>query len=465
MDGSSSPRFSSTYAWYVVVLLTLTQIVSYMDRFLPSLLIEPIKHDLHLDDFQIGLLLGPAFVLFYVMLGIPIGWLADRISRRAILAVGVTVWCIMTAAGSAAQSFLALFSARLGVGIGEATVAPSSISLISDYFSRDRRARAISLFMTGTFLGAGSSFLFFGPLVHRIQALPPTIVPWLGEFQSWRLCFLLVGLPGLLLTGLLLTVREPARTDIIPTDDTGRAIDPTIRDAILFIARRWRAFGTLFVASACNLTMGALAFWNVALFKRTWDWNVAQVGVAVGTILFTAGPIGTLLGVWLTNRATAAGRRDATMRALVIGLLIGIPAYSAFPLMPSPAIAIAGLFIAHIGQAMSTAAGPATLTMLAPGRIRAQATAVYYVVISIASQLLGPPLVGSIADAFGDPHALRYAISIEALAVGIPSILLIMIGFPHYRRAVIAMDEALASEPPEPVLRRAEPAAVLPRHA
>ncbi|HMK86533.1 MAG TPA: MFS transporter, partial [Steroidobacteraceae bacterium] len=317
---------SPTYAWYVAALLTLTQIVSYLDRFLPSLLVQPIKHALAVSDFQIGLLLGPAFVIFYVTLGVPLGWLADRVSRRAILAVGIAIWCTMTAAGAVARSFAPLLLTRLGVGFGEATVAPASVSLISDYFPRERRARAISLFMSGAFLGAGTTFLFFGPFVHHIQSLPSSSLPFLGPLEPWRMCFVLVGLPGLALALLMLTVREPQRLE--RTETMAGREGATFRGALSFIGCRWRAFGTLFVASACNVTMGALAFWNVALFKRTWNWDVAQVGVAVGLVLFTAGPAGTLLGVFLTNRDLAVGRRDATLRALFLGLVIGVPAYT-----------------------------------------------------------------------------------------------------------------------------------------
>lgn len=435
---------SVRYAWYVAGLLTLAQIVSYLDRFLPSLLVQPIKNDLHLDDFRIGLLLGPAFVFLYAVLAIPLGWLADRTNRKAILAVGIAVWCAMTAAGAVVRSFVPFFMTRLGVGVGEAAVAPASISLIGDYFTRARQPRAVSLFMSGTFLGAGFSFLFFGPLVHYIESLRPISLPLFGQLASWRLCFLLVGAPGLLLSLLMLTVREPARQDRVsvatPGSPAGDGAGSSLRDAAGYILGRWRAFGTLFVASSCNVMMGALGLWNVSLFKRTWNWNVAEVGVAIGVIFFTAGPLGTLLGVLLTNRDLGAGRRDATLRALFVGLVIGVPAYVVFPLMSSVTVALVVLFVAQVGQAMATAAGPATLVMLAPGQIRAQATAIYYLVISLTAQLIGPPLVGFIADLLGNADALRYAVAIEAALLGIPSILLTWRGFSAYRRSVAELD-------------------------
>ena len=123
MTGGTIEARSVRYGWYVAGLLTLAQVISYLDRFLPSLLVQPIKHDLGLNDFQIGLLLGPAFTLFYIILGIPVGWLADRVSRRALLAVGIAIWCTMTAAAAGARGFVSLLVTRLGVGVGEATVA------------------------------------------------------------------------------------------------------------------------------------------------------------------------------------------------------------------------------------------------------------------------------------------------------------------------------------------------------
>ena len=434
---------SVRYAWYVAGLLTLVQIVSYLDRFLPSLLVPPIKHDLGINDFQIGLLLGPAFIFFYITLGIPLGWLADRVNRRWLLSAGVAVWCSLTAAGALAGSFVPLFMTRLGVGIGEAAVAPASISLISDYFPRDRRSAAISLFMAGAFLGAGIAFLFFGPLVHAIEGLPPITLPLFGPLRSWRLCFLIIGAPGILLTLLLLTIAEPRRADRVALTEGGTLGATGFAAGLTYIGRRWRAFGTLFLASACNLTMGALALWNVALFERTWGWNVAQVGFAVGLILLTAGPIGTVAGAYLTNRDLRAGRCDGTLRALFLGLLIGVPAYTVFPLMPSASLGLVALFVALIGQSISTCAGPATLVTLAPGQIRAQATAVYYLVISVIAQLIGPPLVGLIADELGGPKSLRYAISIVAAAVGVPSIWLVALGFGAYRRQVTQLDQEI----------------------
>ncbi|HKZ73510.1 MAG TPA: MFS transporter [Steroidobacteraceae bacterium] len=428
------------YAWYVVLLLTGAQVVSYIDRFLPSLLVQSIKSDLALTDFQIGLLLGPAFGFFYVFVGVPIGWLADRFSRRAILATGISVWCAMTAAGAFVRNFVPLFGLRLGVGLGEATVAPVSVSLISDYFPRTRRARALSIFMAGTFIGAGSAFLFGGPLVQWIAALPPFDLGT-GPMRPWQMAFLFVGVPGFALAALMFTIREPVRQDQVVrglrADAAGHA---SLTAAFAFIGERWRAFGALFVGSASVVTLGSLTFWNVALFERTWDWEVREVGIATGLLFFTGGPIGTYLGIRLTNRWIGQARPDATLRALWCGLLLAVPGFALFPVMPSAELAIATLFFGFTGQAMAAAAGPASLTLIAPGQTKSQSMAIYYLFSGIFGQLLGTPPVGLMTDLFGDPAMLRYAMTIEAVAVGTVALVLVAAGMGSYRRAATELE-------------------------
>lgn len=448
-SNASDPRHAETratrYAWYVVVLLLLTQIVSYIDRFLPSLLLQWIKTDLQLTDFQVGLIMGPAFGLFYVFVGVPIGWLADRYSRRKILALGISIWCAMTAAAAFAKSFLPLFAARMGVGLGEASVAPCAISLISDYFPRARRARAISVFMAGTFIGGGTAYLFGGPLVQYIGTLPPMHIPGFGELAAWQMSFLYIGVPGFVLAALMFTIREPQRQDQVlrglGTSDQGRA---SLSDAFRFIRQRWRAFGALFIGSAAVVTMGSLTFWNIALFGRTWGWEIREIGITTGALFFIGGPLGTLFGIWLTNRWIAAGRKDATLRALWCGIAIAVPGFALYPVMPTPELAVFMQLFAFTGQAMAAAAGPATLTLIAPGQIKSQATAIYYLFIGVFGQLIGPPPVGLMTDLFGDPGMLRYAMTIEASVAGITALILVALGMRHYRRCVDEVESLMA---------------------
>ena len=386
----------------------------------------------------------------------PIGWLADRYSRRALLATGITIWCSMTAAAGFARSYIPLLITRFGVGLGEATVAPCSVSLISDYFDRDRRPPAISLFMAGTFLGAGCAFLLGGPVVHWISGLTPWVIPGFGEMRFWQMAFLIVGLPGFALAGLMFTIREPRRTEQVKrelqADDTGHA---STRATLVYMRKRWRAFGTLFVGSATVVTMGSLVFWNVALFDRTWGWEVREVGIATGVLFLTGGAIGTLMGVRLSNKWIAEGRRDATMRALWIGLLLAVPGFALYPVMPSAPLAIGSLLIAFIGQACAAAAGPVSLTYIAPGQVRSQAIAIYYLIIGVFGQLIGPPPVGLMTDLFGDPGKLRYAMTIEAAVVGTTGIVLVWLGMNRYRSAAEELVELMDVHGTAPVPTRA----------
>jgi MFS family permease len=442
------PTLAPRYAWYVVSLLTLTQVVSYVDRFLPGLLVSSIKSDLRLSDFQLGLLMGPAFGLFYVFVGLPLGWAADRYSRRRLLSAGIAIWCAMTAAAGFAHSFLPLFCARLGVGLGEAVVAPCAVSLISDYFVREQRTQAISVFMAGTFLGAGCAFLFGGPMVHWIAQLPPVVLAVLGEMRPWQMAFLFIGAPGFLLAAIMLTIREPVRQDQVrrelDADASGRA---SLTAALGYIHRRWRAFGTLFLGSAAVVTMGSLALWNVALFSRNWGWDVREVGIATGLLFLTGGPVGTLLGIRMTRRSLAAGHPDATLRTLRLGLLIAVPGFALYPVMPTAQLAVLALLFAFTGQAIAAAAGPAALTSIAPGQIKAQAVALYYLVVGLFGQLLGPPPVGLLTDLFGDPGKLRYAMTIEAAVVGSTALALVALGMRHYRSAAVELEELIGSGP------------------
>ena len=291
--------------------------------------------------------------------------------------------------------------------------------------------------MAGSFMGASAAFLLGGPLVRWMEGAPPIV----AGMKAWQTTFLLVGLPGFALALLMLTFSEPARTELT------RTATASITAAVRFIIGRWKAFGTLFVGSACVVTLGSLSLWNVSLFQRTWGWHAGQVGISTGLMFITAGPIGTIVGLWLTERWRAVGKKDTTIRTLFTGLAIGAPGFVLFPLAPTAGLALCGMFLGFTGQAMATAAGPVSLSYLAPGQIRAQATAIYYLVISLAGQMLGPPPVGWMVDRFGDPGALRYAVSIEAAAVSIPALILLWLGFGAFRRGV----EQLEAESAEPI--------------
>ncbi len=433
---------SIAYQWYVVGLLLLVFILSYFDRYILTLIIEPIKQSLHLSDFQVGLLLGPAFSLFNVLMGIPLGWYADRASRKWILIAGIVFWCAMTTASGFATSFAVLLLLRLGLGLGEAVVSPCSVSMISDYFDRPRRGRAISVYMAGPYLGAGLAFLVGGNLVGWLTTMGHKHFLGLGEFEMWQMAFFLVGIPGFVFAGLMLTVREPAHSERI--SDTGQ---PRI-NAFRYILARWRGFGALFIGATCNFAMSTLTFWNVPLFQRVWGWDIATIGTVTGLFYFTAGPIGTAIAVWMT-RHFLKRHADAAMRVLLLGLVIGVPMSALYPVMPTAQLAVAAMFVAFVGKSIATAGGPSALSLVTPGDIRSQSVAIFNTVITLVGPLLGPPIIGWATDYSGDPKSIGMVLSIFVVCVGIPSILFVILGLKHYRRALVELEATL--DVPDPL--------------
>ncbi|MDE2466514.1 MAG: MFS transporter [Alphaproteobacteria bacterium] len=430
---------SLAYRWYVVSLLLAVYILAYFDRFILSLVIDPIKHAMGLSDFEIGLLLGPAFSLFNMVVVIPLGWQADRSSRKWLMVLAVLCWCTMTSGVAFIASFLPLLFLRLGLGLGEAIALPCSVSIISDYFHRAHRARPISVYMAGTYLGAGLAFLIGGNLVGWLEKLGPFHILGLGPFQPWQGAFLLVGLPGFVFVALMLTIREPVRTETLHVTAKG----VPLKTSLDYIRRNWKAFGVLIIGASCNIALSIMVLWNVPLFQRSWHWSVAEVGTLTGIYFLTAGPLGTFLAVWLSRKLSSRTIQDGAARVLILGVLISIPAYAAYPIAPTGEISAAIMFVAIIGTTLATAGGPSAIALITPGEMRSQVFALYTAVVTLLGPLFAPPLIGWLVDLSGSPNALGVVLSGFAVAAGLPSLFFMLRWFKDYQRSSTTM-EALA---------------------
>src|SRR5271154_1457585 len=239
-NGDSSPYPSSFSAWYSVAVLMLMYIFSFIDRTTISLLVEPMKRDLHISDTQIGMLQGLAFALLYPFLGLPIARLSDRHSRRAIIAGGVFVWSIMATLCGLARSAVQLFMARVGVGVGEAALSPAAYSIITDSFPRSKLGGAFGVYNIGIPIGAGTALLLGGIVVGAVShAGANYTLPLFGPVHAWQIVFIVTGAPGVVLPLLLLTFREPARRGLLRTKSAGdsRAASskPPLRDVLNYI--------------------------------------------------------------------------------------------------------------------------------------------------------------------------------------------------------------------------------------
>jgi MFS family permease len=208
MDDRSVPGRTPPYSWYVVGVLTLANVSANVDQQILGALVGPIKRDFGISDVQISYLTGLAFAVFYSVMGLPIARLADRSNRRNIMTAGVTLWSLFTALCATATTYGRLFVMRIGVGVGEAALLPPSVSMIADYVPRERLGRAMSIYSLGVFLGSGIGYFLAGWIVTLVSVQGDWIVPVIGVIRPWQSVFLAVGLPGLLVAALLLTVRE-----------------------------------------------------------------------------------------------------------------------------------------------------------------------------------------------------------------------------------------------------------------
>ncbi|MFL2770202.1 MAG: spinster family MFS transporter [Rhodospirillaceae bacterium] len=423
------------YAWYVVVLLFGTYTLSYIDRYILSLLIEPVKATLQLTDFQIGVLLGPAFVLFFVVMGLPFGWLADRKNRRVIITFAIIFWSILTAACGLARTFVTLLIARIGVGVGEAGLSPSSLSLICDYFPKETRPRALAFWITGNTVGAGLTYILGGQLVEIVRDMPPIILPVFGELLGWQTAFLAVGIPGILVAAIFyLTVREPPRQERLKTV-SGADAAPTVGEALQYVKKRWQSYGAIYLGAIGISGLGSASMWSPALFERTWGWGLGQSGLAMGVALVTAGLLGANFGGWLAAWLVRRGIHHGAYITMFVGCAIAFPFFALFPLMPTPELGVVMLFIMYLGMSMNAGTIPSAIVAISPSELRGQATALLWLFTNLLGAMFGPPMVGLITDLFGDPSALKYGIALTAVFYGIIMNVAMFWGYKHFRQS------------------------------
>ena len=309
LNNSYPPRL---YAWLVVLILLLANICSFVDRMILTLLVEPIKADLSLSDTQIGLLHGFAFAAFYALMGLPIGRLADRVHRRNVIVIGITLWSFMTAFCGLARNFLTLFLARMGTGVGEATFNPCAFPLLADYFPKSTRSKAMSLVAIGPYFGGGLSFVLGGLVLAWVTEMGMISMPYIGEIKPWQMTFFIVGAPGILIGLLvLLVVREPRRHEKIAGDAQGEATLEW-KDTFRFVYRNINVYALITAGAAFNILVAyAVNGWTPTLFIRVYEWEAARIGTIFGLIYMIFGSCGTFIGGVIGDMLYRKGHFDA----------------------------------------------------------------------------------------------------------------------------------------------------------
>jgi MFS family permease len=399
---------SLRYAWYVVIVLTLCNTLSFVDRQILGLLVTPIKKDLGLSDTSIGLLQGLAFGIFYTLLGIPMGRFVDRGNRRNLVAAGIFCWTLMTAACAASRGFWTLFLARMGVGVGEATLSPSAFSIISDYFPRERLGTALSVFSMGIFFGAGLALIIGGLVI--------------GAVGSWRLTFFIVGLPGLLAGFLLFTIKEPLRKDLL----SGRSSHLTLREVIDQVRVRWQSIaGICFALAFQAMSNYALQSWLPTYFVRVHGWQAKQAGLTLGIISLVGGLLGAYSGGVLCDRWQREHKADAPLRVGILATACAGVSFSLALLTPVLDVQVVLLIPAYFFLAMPIGSSYASLQLILPNQVRGQIGALQLFTLNLIGLILGPLLPGFFSDyVFGDPLKIGLSIVLTVSLASFVSALL-----------------------------------------
>jgi len=409
-----------------------------IDQQILSLLIRPLERDFHITDTQFGYLTGVAFALFFTVLGLPIARLADRTSRRNVMVGGATLWSVFTALCAAAKNYWQLFVLRMGVGVGEATLTAPAASLLADYFPRERFAGAMSVLSAGIFIGSGAGYAIGGYIVGATANAGTRDVPILGTIHAWQLVFLAVGLPGLLVALLLLTVREPPRLRT-PQEPSG-----SFSALMAHVSKHRRTFFTQGVGFAMSSSVNfSLVVWIPAVFLRRFNWNEAQAGRLQGLLTIFIGPIGVLIGGWIANRLTQAGKTDAPLRVGMIGAAGMLVAATAFPLAPTATAAGWWLAVVNVFAAMPWGAAGASAAEIVPRHLRTQGVAFYVLLVALIARSLGPSSVGWLNDyVFHDPLAVGRSLAIVNVAGMTSAIVLFAAGLGAFRRTLAELDAA-----------------------
>ncbi|MDG2243245.1 MAG: MFS transporter [Rhodospirillaceae bacterium] len=446
--GKNAPYPKPTVAWTMVALLTLAYILSFVDRFILSLLVEPIKADLKLTDTQIGLLLGPAFALFYATMGLPFGWLADKKRRTWIVGFGIALWSAATALSGVAKNFLHMFIARMSVGVGEATLSPCAMSMIADSFPKEQRGKPIAVYSMAMSLGAATASFIGATVLTWAKSGAEVSLPLLGIVAPWQFAFIVVGLPGLALSALFFFKREPVRRQVITGvgDKTG-----SFGEMLRYVGRRWTSYLSFMTIFSLMTIIAYSHGWNPAMFSRTWGWSAEQYAITNAIILITVAPLTINISGWLSDKMSSKGKADTPLLIAMLGVFFLIPTGVAIPLMPSGEFAFVMIALNTVGLAMISAVGVTALLNIVPSTMRGQVVALYYMCMSIAGLMLGPTSVGLLSDYVFGAEGLRYAVSLPALIFGVPVVLLMPTTLRLYRRELAAFDAAeLAAEGAQP---------------
>lgn len=433
------------YAWYVVVLMMFFYVLSFMDRQIIAVLLDPIKQDLALTDVQISLIGGVSFGLFYSVVGVFIGRLADSMNRPVLIAAGVFIWSLTTALCGLASKFWHLLFLRMGVGLGEAALLPSTLSLLKDYFPPHRLATPTSVFLFGAPIGIGLSFAAGGMFYTIAQDITAADgwndVFFIGGSAAWKLVLMFLGVVGMIMTIALASVREPrtanagARTPGAERNlKTAEAAEMPV--VIAYARRHWLPITSLYVGMALiSLAAYAQGFWDVTYLTRTFGGDRGNVAFMYGMVQMFAGIAGMFFGGWTADRLTRRGVEGSSYKLVAFGAAIATPFGFTYAVAGTEQLSMLLMVAAIFGTNICFACAASAMQRMYPVAMLGLAAGVYFFMSNAIGLMVGPTVVAAITDyGFGDPQKVGYSLSIVGGSARLLAFLCFVVGLASYVR-------------------------------
>ncbi|CAB3809755.1 MFS transporter [Paraburkholderia fynbosensis] len=413
-----------------VVLLCLTNLVGYLDRPVLALMVTPIKASLHLSDGQMGLMLGPAFIFSYAIAGLFIGRLVDRVNRRNILMIAAGIWSLSTAAGGFASSGTHLFIARMGVGIGEASLFPVAVSLIADYFPSEKRGKPLGFYIMAAYCGNGLSLILTGVLLPLATSVAKFFASEGAPLEPWRVVLFMMVVPGIICCALLFRVKEPARRrDDVESQDSKAGHADWMAHVDVYLPLH------LFMALV-TLAMYAVTSWIPTVLIREYHVPIASAGFFSGSIIAITGILCVTSAGALSDRASKKGGATGPLLMTLFCVALGLPGFVMLWYASGPVVLMLGVFLTLIPHSMALLSGLASLSNLSPARSRGWITSVHFLLTGILGVATGPVLVGYVNDWMGGAASgdLGRVVSLVGIVSTVVAVLLAWLGMARAKK-------------------------------
>jgi MFS family permease len=407
---------SAIEGWVVTILLLIAFTFSFVDRQVLNLLVEPIRLDLQVTDTQISFLQGLAFAVTYILMSVPLGRMVDKYNRVGIMIGGVLVWSATTIACGLSKTYSQLLFARFGVGAGEAALSPAAWSVLADYFRPNKLALPISVYLMGPYLGAGLAMIAGAEVLDWSRDVEEVSLPIVGVVAPWQATFIAVGLPGVLIAGLLATIREPNRKGRqgVMTEVPGW------RAVLRYMWQRKKVYAALHLGVPFIVVMlYGLQGWTPTILLRVYGWDLADAGRIYGTLALVAGSAGVLTGPVLSRYLLGRGVLDAPLRVAVLGAGMATLSLMTLPFQSSGEMALVSIGCASFFVTLPLALITTVMQEVTPNNMRGVVNGMYVVTTNVVGLALGPTLVAASTDyIFQDTMAVAKSLALVAVFVG-----------------------------------------------